>query len=168
MALGSTHKMVHTLENRYKTNTEKANSIIMNYVKYMRVHILTDRTSLTIPSPLNKHEMWRYSVPVLLVLFFLFSASFLSHFCTFFCFFLSGDPPRLFLLDKFDTVGVGACLKLYTNPSFFKSESASSGPVKLQVQRKKKIRKGKKKRYRWRGFTSDTCQIASVVFGRSC
>ena len=41
MTLGSTHKVVHTLENRYKTNTDKANSIIMNYVKYMRIHILT-------------------------------------------------------------------------------------------------------------------------------
>ena len=41
MTLGSTHKVVHTLENRYKTNTEKTNSIIMNYVKYMRIHILT-------------------------------------------------------------------------------------------------------------------------------
>ena len=41
MALGSTHKVAHTLENRYKTNIEKATSIIMNYVKYMRVHILT-------------------------------------------------------------------------------------------------------------------------------
>ena len=63
MALGFTHKVAHTLENRYKKNMEKMNSIIMNYVKYMRVHILTDRTSLTIPSPLNKHEMWHYYVP---------------------------------------------------------------------------------------------------------
>ena len=41
MALGSAHKVAHTLENRYKTNTVKANSLIMNYVAYMRVHILT-------------------------------------------------------------------------------------------------------------------------------
>ena len=102
-------------------------------------------TSLTIPSPLNKHEMWRYSVPVLLVLFFLLSASFLSHFCTFFCFFLSGDPPRLFFLDKFDIAGVGACLKRYTDPSFFKAESASSWAVKLQVQKGKKICKEMRK-----------------------
>ncbi|CBI18082.3 unnamed protein product, partial [Vitis vinifera] len=59
-------------------------------------------------------------------------------------------PPRLFLLDKFDVAGAGACLKRYTDPSFFKAESASSGAVKLQVQREKKIRKGKKKGYRWR------------------
>ena len=45
-------------------------------------------TSLTIPSPLNKHEMWHCCVPVLLVLFFsLLSVSFLSRFCTFPCFF---------------------------------------------------------------------------------
>ena len=29
-------------------------------------------------------------------------------------------PLRLFLLDKFDIAGVGACLKRYTDPSFFK------------------------------------------------
>ncbi|XP_034690549.1 protein SCAR2-like [Vitis riparia] len=73
-------------------------------------------------------------------------------------------------MDKFDIAGAGACLNSYTDPSFFKAESTSSGVVKLQVQREKKIREGKKKRYRWRngsrnprGFTSDTCQIASVV-----
>ena len=43
MALGSAHKVAHTLENRYKTNTVKANSLIMNYVAYMRVHILTKK-----------------------------------------------------------------------------------------------------------------------------
>ncbi|GKV06141.1 hypothetical protein SLEP1_g18065 [Rubroshorea leprosula] len=59
-------------------------------------------------------------------------------------------PPRLFLLDKFDVAGVGACLKRYTDPSFFKVESASYGVATVENQREKKIRKGKKKGSRWR------------------
>ena len=38
--------------------------------------------------------------------------------------------------------GVEACLKCYTDPSFFKAELESSRIVKLQVQREKKIQKG--------------------------
>nr|QFR35808.1 SCAR-like protein 2 [Chandrasekharania keralensis] len=30
------------------------------------------------------------------------------------------DPPRLYLLDKFDNSGAGACLKRYSDPSYFK------------------------------------------------
>ncbi|KAL9152832.1 hypothetical protein ABFS82_10G008200 [Erythranthe guttata] len=57
-------------------------------------------------------------------------------------------PPRLFLLDKFDVAGAGACLKRYTDPSFFKVET--SGMTRSDIQREKKIRKGKKKGPRWR------------------
>ncbi|KAF9680085.1 hypothetical protein SADUNF_Sadunf06G0083400 [Salix dunnii] len=53
-------------------------------------------------------------------------------------------PPQLFLLDKFDVAGAGACLKRYTDPSFFKVETASSGIATVEVQRGKKIRKKKK------------------------
>ncbi|KAJ4845685.1 hypothetical protein Tsubulata_035268 [Turnera subulata] len=59
-------------------------------------------------------------------------------------------PPRLFLLDKFDVAGAGACLKRYTDPSFFKVEAASSIVPSVEVQREKKIRKVKKKGSRWR------------------
>ncbi|CAA0836230.1 Protein SCAR2 [Striga hermonthica] len=55
----------------------------------------------------------------------------------------SRPPPRLFLLDKFDVGGAGACLKRYTDPSFFKVET--SGMTKADVSREKKIRKPKKK-----------------------
>eukprot|EP00256_Glycine_max_P058510 XP_014626653.1 protein SCAR2 [Glycine max] len=55
-------------------------------------------------------------------------------------------PPRLFLLDKFDVAGAGACLKRYTDPSFFIVESASSGKVTVEVQREKKIHKVKQKK----------------------
>jgi hypothetical protein len=42
-------------------------------------------------------------------------------------------PPRLFLLDKFDVAGAaGACLKRYTDPSFFKMEWAKSELMKAQ------------------------------------
>ncbi|KAL9238974.1 hypothetical protein vseg_013337 [Gypsophila vaccaria] len=54
-------------------------------------------------------------------------------------------PPRLFLLDKFDVAGAGACLKRFTDPSFFKMESASSSGGKLERQREKKNRKVKKR-----------------------
>ncbi|KAI3474258.1 hypothetical protein Pfo_029046 [Paulownia fortunei] len=57
-------------------------------------------------------------------------------------------PPRLFLLDKFDVAGAGACLKRYTDPSFFKVET--SGMTSADVQREKKIRKAKKKGPRWK------------------
>ncbi|KAL6657244.1 hypothetical protein ACP70R_005024 [Stipagrostis hirtigluma subsp. patula] len=39
-------------------------------------------------------------------------------------------PPRLSILDKYDADGEGACLKRYTNPSFFRTDSACS--AKLQ------------------------------------
>ncbi|XP_059668102.1 protein SCAR2 [Cornus florida] len=65
-------------------------------------------------------------------------------------------PPRLFLLDKFDVAGAGACLKRYTDPSFFKVEVSSSGMTNAEIQREKKIRKAKKKGSRWRnGETPD-------------
>ncbi|KAL7194937.1 hypothetical protein ACSBR1_035196 [Camellia fascicularis] len=59
-------------------------------------------------------------------------------------------PPRLFLLDKFDVAGAGACLKRYTDPSFFKVDSSSSRMMNAEVQREKKTRKAKKKGSRWR------------------
>ncbi|KAF5471477.1 hypothetical protein F2P56_008265 [Juglans regia] len=59
-------------------------------------------------------------------------------------------PPQLFLLDKFDVAGAGACLMRYTDPSFFKVESASSGAATAEVPREKRIRKMKKKGSRWR------------------
>ena len=48
-----------------------------------------------------------------------------------------------FFQNRFDIAGAGACLKRYTDPSFFKAESASSRIVKSEVHREKKIRKGK-------------------------
>ncbi|PSS17674.1 hypothetical protein CEY00_Acc00063 [Actinidia chinensis var. chinensis] len=59
-------------------------------------------------------------------------------------------PPRLFLLDKFDVAGAGASLKRYTDPSFFKVDSSSSGMMNAEVQREKKTRKAKKNGSRWR------------------
>ncbi|MCD9646229.1 hypothetical protein HAX54_035917 [Datura stramonium] len=59
-------------------------------------------------------------------------------------------PPRLFLLDKFDVAGAGACLKRYTDPSSFKVEASSYGFTTSDVQREKKTRKTKKRGSRWR------------------
>ncbi|XP_077212916.1 uncharacterized protein LOC143848030 [Tasmannia lanceolata] len=59
-------------------------------------------------------------------------------------------PPRLFILDKFDIAGAGACSKRYSDPSFFKMEFFSSGKKKSEAQREKKSRKIKKKGLRWK------------------
>ncbi|KAH8484777.1 hypothetical protein H0E87_026514 [Populus deltoides] len=69
-------------------------------------------------------------------------------------------PPQLFLLDKFDVAGAGACLMRYTDPSFFKVETASSGIATVDIQREKKIRKKKKgSRYR-NGETPEVVQTS--------
>ncbi|PIA58100.1 hypothetical protein AQUCO_00500204v1 [Aquilegia coerulea] len=59
-------------------------------------------------------------------------------------------PPRLFLLDKFDIAGAGACLKRYTDPSFFKAEFTASEVAKEKLKRENKAFKVKKKPSRWR------------------
>ncbi|XP_057536203.1 uncharacterized protein LOC130814165 isoform X2 [Amaranthus tricolor] len=59
-------------------------------------------------------------------------------------------PPRLFLLDKFDVAGAGACLKRFTDPSFFKTESTLLSGRKLEGQREKKTRRVKKRGLRGR------------------
>ncbi|XP_042406820.1 scar-like domain-containing protein WAVE 5 isoform X2 [Zingiber officinale] len=50
-------------------------------------------------------------------------------------------PPRLFILDKFDTAGAGACLKRYSDPSFFKTELVSSSLMEAEKPREKKPRR---------------------------
>lgn len=66
-------------------------------------------------------------------------------------------PPRLFLLDKFDVAGAGACLKRYTDPSFYRMETTGTGTAELQVQWDKRIRKVKKRGSRWKnGETPET------------
>ncbi|KAI7734317.1 hypothetical protein M8C21_009449 [Ambrosia artemisiifolia] len=60
-------------------------------------------------------------------------------------------PPRLFLLDKFDVGGAGACLKRYTDPSIFKVEASSYEIEIAETQREKKIHQTKKKGSRWKG-----------------
>ncbi|XP_073110686.1 SCAR-like protein 2 isoform X2 [Elaeis guineensis] len=61
------------------------------------------------------------------------------------------DPPRLFLLDKFDSAGVGACLKRYSDPSYFKRVWAMSESEKGEhAQKEKKARKIKRKGSRLR------------------
>ncbi|XP_077215453.1 uncharacterized protein LOC143850002 isoform X2 [Tasmannia lanceolata] len=62
-------------------------------------------------------------------------------------------PPQLFVLDKFDIAGAGACLKRYSYPSFYKTEFAS-GKMKSECQREKKSRKIKKKGLRWKNGES--------------
>ncbi|KAJ4851395.1 hypothetical protein Tsubulata_014728 [Turnera subulata] len=57
------------------------------------------------------------------------------------------DPPRLHLLDKFDTGGPGSCLKRYSDPTFFRRVSCNSSEADAEkVQKEKKGRKSRKKR----------------------
>lgn len=54
-------------------------------------------------------------------------------------------PPRLFLLDKFDEAGRGACVRRYTDPTFFKINWVSSQLLKaeqLQRQREAELQVG--------------------------
>ncbi|KAK4795875.1 hypothetical protein SAY86_028201 [Trapa natans] len=75
----------------------------------------------------------------------------------------SRAPPRLFLLDKFDVAGAGACLKRYTDPSSFKVETVPDNLPSFEVQREKKARKTKKKGTRWRnGETPDSTTASHV------
>ncbi|KAG0568872.1 hypothetical protein KC19_6G050200 [Ceratodon purpureus] len=45
-------------------------------------------------------------------------------------------PPRLFLLDKFDEAGKGACVKRYTDPTFFRISWAT-----MQIERADQLRR---------------------------
>nr|XP_043635685.1 protein SCAR2-like [Erigeron canadensis] len=72
-------------------------------------------------------------------------------------------PPRLFLLDKFDVAGAGACLKRYTDPSFYKVETSPYEMMNGEAQRDKKARKAKKKGPRWKhGEMPEVFQPSSV------
>ncbi|KAJ1297548.1 hypothetical protein BS78_01G384800 [Paspalum vaginatum] len=46
-------------------------------------------------------------------------------------------PPKLFMLDKYDIGGEGACLKRYTDPSFFKTDSACSTMLQEGIQKER-------------------------------
>ncbi|KAJ0977355.1 hypothetical protein J5N97_012829 [Dioscorea zingiberensis] len=61
------------------------------------------------------------------------------------------DPPRLYLLDKFDSAGPGACLKRYSDPSYFKRACVTLELAKAEkVQREKKNHRNKRKGARHR------------------
>ncbi|KAI4306386.1 hypothetical protein L6164_029667 [Bauhinia variegata] len=61
------------------------------------------------------------------------------------------DPPRLHILDKFDTGGPGSCLRRYSDPTLFKRTSAYSDEAYSQkFEKARKSRKNKKKRSSWR------------------
>ncbi|XP_038985538.1 LOW QUALITY PROTEIN: SCAR-like protein 2 [Phoenix dactylifera] len=61
------------------------------------------------------------------------------------------DPPRLYLLDKYDSAGAGACLKKYSDPSYFKRFWTLSESEKGEhAQKEKKAQKIKRKGSRLR------------------
>ncbi|KAI3819119.1 hypothetical protein L1987_12943 [Smallanthus sonchifolius] len=72
-------------------------------------------------------------------------------------------PPRLFLLDKFDVAGAGACLKRYTDPSIYKVEASSYEMMNAEAQRDIKIHRIKKKGSRWKnGDTPEVSQPSHI------
>ncbi|ONK69023.1 uncharacterized protein A4U43_C05F18480 [Asparagus officinalis] len=56
------------------------------------------------------------------------------------------DPPRLYLLDKFDSSGAGACLKRYSDPSYFRRALVASEPVKAEKIKRKRKKRGSRLR----------------------
>ncbi|KAL3820294.1 hypothetical protein ACJIZ3_006199 [Penstemon smallii] len=63
----------------------------------------------------------------------------------------SRDPPRLHLLDRFDSGGPGSCLKRYSDPTFFKRASVASGEATTEkIPIDKNGHKIKKRRSRTR------------------
>lgn len=68
-------------------------------------------------------------------------------------------PPRLFVLDKFDVAGAGACLTRYTDPSFFRTEWANSQLRKAEkAQTVRTVARLKKKGRRRRN--GETARVA--------
>lgn len=61
------------------------------------------------------------------------------------------DPPRLYLLDKFDNAGAGACLKRYSDPSYFKKAwDMMRADKTANLQKEKRSQKIKRKGSRMR------------------
>ncbi|XP_042064421.1 protein SCAR1-like isoform X1 [Salvia splendens] len=59
------------------------------------------------------------------------------------------QPPCLHMLDRFDAGGPGSCLKRYSDPTFFKRASVTSGEASIdKISKEKKARKAKKRRSR--------------------
>lgn len=72
-------------------------------------------------------------------------------------------PPRLFMLDKFDVAGAGACLKRYSDPSSFKVEFTSSGMMEEEVQWENKPRKVRKKAPRWKNGETTSPFLSPLI-----
>lgn len=74
----------------------------------------------------------------------------------------SRGPPRLFMLDKFDVAGAGACLKRYSDPSFFKVDYASTGKMEEEMHMEIKHTKIKKKAH-WKKGESIESFLAPLI-----
>ncbi|RZC93460.1 hypothetical protein C5167_007274 [Papaver somniferum] len=88
------------------------------------------------------------------------------------------NPPRLQLLDKFDIAGPGACLKRYSDPSFFKNALSPSEPEYTEKARRAKKANRRRRKGSWHmngeisqalllSKRSDRKQFASPSYGRS-
>ncbi|XP_043701620.1 protein SCAR3-like isoform X2 [Telopea speciosissima] len=77
------------------------------------------------------------------------------------------DPPHLHLLDKFDTGGSGACMKRYSDPSFFGRVLASSESTDAdKVKREKKARKTKRRGSRYKNGEISRVGLTACHSGR--
>ncbi|KAG0499352.1 hypothetical protein HPP92_004043 [Vanilla planifolia] len=59
------------------------------------------------------------------------------------------DPPRLYLLDKYDSGGIGACIKKYSDPSYFKRAWSTSENQKTQIFQRAMNADKSKRNYSW-------------------
>ncbi|XP_057466036.1 protein SCAR3-like [Actinidia eriantha] len=72
------------------------------------------------------------------------------------------DPPRLHLLDKFDTGGPGSCIKRFSDPTIFRRASGSPGEANVEcVSKSRKAHKSKKKRTWQRNEVSHDASISN-------
>ncbi|XP_068665516.1 SCAR-like protein 2 isoform X2 [Aristolochia californica] len=70
-------------------------------------------------------------------------------------------PPHLSVLDKFDPAGAGACLKRYSDPSFFRKACGNSELMKAEKVQRVKMYHNKRKGSRHKnGFISCTSSMS--------
>ncbi|KAK3005588.1 hypothetical protein RJ639_017220 [Escallonia herrerae] len=72
------------------------------------------------------------------------------------------SPPRLHLLDKFDTGGPGSCLKRYSDPTFFKIASAGLA-TEARVEKVPLVKKAHKNKFASTNFDERTSPSVSTV-----
>ncbi|XAR66568.1 hypothetical protein NMG60_11012847 [Bertholletia excelsa] len=77
-------------------------------------------------------------------------------------------PPRLHLLDKFDTGGPGSCLKRYSDPTFLRRASAKIGETNYEVSEDRKACRSNKSRRLKNGVVIHDVPISNLSDRTQC